>query len=72
MCVLGDFNAKVGDNTEYTHSIIGRHGVSNLNENVSLLINLAIEHVLLINGTLFPHKNIHKYTWTSPDHRIEN
>ncbi|KAK2721744.1 hypothetical protein QYM36_003901 [Artemia franciscana] len=36
MCVLGDFDAKVGDDTEYASCVIGRHGVGSLNENSSL------------------------------------
>ena len=27
---------------------------------------------MIIGGSLFPHRRIHKATWVSPDHRTEN
>ncbi|VDP33068.1 unnamed protein product [Schistosoma curassoni] len=55
--LMGDFNAKVGtDNTGY-EDIVGRNGLGERDEN---------------GGTIFPHKLIHKSTWTSPDHATQN
>jgi len=31
------------------------------------LVNLATSKNLVVKSTMFPHQNIHKYTWTSPD-----
>ena len=27
---------------------------------------------LVVTSTMFPHRNIHKYTWTSPDGKTHN
>ncbi|VDP54835.1 unnamed protein product [Schistosoma margrebowiei] len=70
--LMGDFNAKVGtDNTGY-EDIMGRHGLGERNENGERFANLCAFNKLVIGGTLFPHKRIHKATWTSPDHTMQN
>ena len=28
--------------------------------------------ILLVKSKIFPHRNIYKYTWTSPDGKIHN
>ncbi|VDO83114.1 unnamed protein product [Schistosoma margrebowiei] len=70
--LMGDFNAKVGtDNTGY-EDIMGRHGLGERNENGERFANLCAFNKLVIGGTIFPHKRIHKTTWTSPDHTSQN
>ncbi|CAH8514717.1 unnamed protein product [Schistosoma haematobium] len=70
--LLGDLNAKVGiDNTGY-EDIMGRHGLGERNENGERFANLCAFNKLVIGGTIFPHKRIHKATWISPDHTTEN
>ncbi|VDO87290.1 unnamed protein product [Schistosoma margrebowiei] len=65
---MGDFNAKVGtDNTGY-EDIMGRQGLGERNENGERFANLCAFNKPVIGGTIFPHKRIHKTTWTSPDH----
>ena len=70
--MMGDFNAKVGnDNTGY-EEIMGKHGVGVMNENGIHLANFCAENNLVIGGTIFPHKDVHKTTWTSPDQTTNN
>ncbi|CAH8650448.1 unnamed protein product [Schistosoma curassoni] len=70
--LMGDLNAKVGiDNTGY-EDIMGRHGLGERNENGERFANLCAFNKLVIGGTIFPHKRIHKATWISPDHTTEN
>jgi hypothetical protein len=35
-------------------------------------MNFAISKNLTVKGTMFPHRNIYKYTWMSPDWKTHN
>ncbi|VDO49934.1 unnamed protein product [Schistosoma margrebowiei] len=37
-----------------------------------IFANLCAFNKLVIDGTVFPHKRIHKAIWTSPDHTTQN
>lgn len=66
--ILGDFNAKVGNNNSNNTQVMGKEGLrSTCNNNGSRLIDFCATNQLFIGGTKFPHKDIHKYTWQSPD-----
>lgn len=70
--VMGDLNAKVGDNNTGKELIMGRHGVGTCNENGELFTDFCSFNDLVIGGTIYPHRKIHKTTWTSPDGKTEN
>ncbi|VDO54086.1 unnamed protein product [Schistosoma margrebowiei] len=70
--LMGDFNAKVGTDNILYEDIMGRHGLGERNENGERFANLCAFNKLVIGGTIFPHKFIHKTTWTSPDHTTQN
>jgi hypothetical protein len=36
------------------------------------VVNFATSKDLVVKSTMFPHRNIHKYTWTSPDGKTHN
>ncbi|XP_075150947.1 uncharacterized protein LOC142225056 [Haematobia irritans] len=52
---------------------MGREGFGPIrNDNGERLIDFCTRHNLFIGGTRFIHKDIHKYTWKSPDCRTRN
>ena len=70
--VMGDFNAKIGsDNTGY-EEVMGRQGLGERNENGERFADLCATTGLVIGGSFFHHKRIHKATWISPDLSTEN
>ena len=70
--MMEDFNAKIGaDNTGYD-DIMGTQGLGVMNENGERFADLCALNQLVIGGSIFPHKRIHKATWRSPDHITEN
>jgi len=42
------------------------------NDNGVRLAKFATSKTLVVKSTMFPHRNIHKYTWTSPDGKTHN
>ncbi|XP_044573682.1 craniofacial development protein 2-like [Drosophila ananassae] len=70
--LMGDFNAKIGPNNNGLETIMGKHGVGSRSNNGDRLIDLCQTFQLVIGGTVFPHKEVHKYTWTSPNGHTRN
>ena len=70
--MMGDFNAKVGDDNNGYIPAMGRHGVWVMNGNGLNFVDFCAENNLVAGGTLFPHKTIHKITWVSPDQYTHN
>ena len=72
LLITGDQNAKVGsDNSVHTRSM-GKEGYGTMNENGERLANLCSLNGLVIGGTIFKHRDIHKITWQSPNGRDAN
>jgi hypothetical protein len=42
------------------------------NDNGVIIVNLATSKSLTVKSTMFPHRNIYKFTWTSPDVKTYN
>jgi len=69
---LGDFNAKVGREIIFKPTIGQESLHQDSNEYGVRLVNFATSKNLVVKSTIFPHRNIHKYTWTSPDGKTNN
>ena len=69
---MGDLNAKVGSDNTDKELIMGMHGVGEQNENGEWFSELCMFTDLVIGGTLFPYKPIHKKTLKYPDGKTES
>ncbi|KDR12822.1 hypothetical protein L798_07067, partial [Zootermopsis nevadensis] len=69
---LGDFNAKIGREDVFKPTIGSEslHALSN--DNGVRAVTFATSKDLIVKSTKFPHRDVHKYTWTSPDGRTHN
>jgi hypothetical protein len=70
--LLGDFNAKVGRGYIIKLTIRNEIPHQDSNDNGVRIINFATSKNLVVTSTMFPCRNIHKYTWTSPDGQTHN
>ena len=65
--LLGDMNAKVGPRLSGDNYIVGAHGAGVRNDNGARFVDLCQRNALVIGGTNFPHSDVQKGTWRSPD-----
>ena len=70
--LLGDFNAKVGIESIFKQTIGQESLHQDSNDNGVRLVNFATSKNLVVKSTMFPHRNIHEYTWTSRDAKTHN
>ena len=70
--VMGDLNAKVGNDNTNREEVIRKFGIGVMNDNGERLCDFCRANGFIITGTIFPHKDIHKLTWRSPDGRTVN
>jgi endonuclease/exonuclease/phosphatase family metal-dependent hydrolase len=70
--LLGDFNTKVDRESIFTPGVWNErlHKISNVN-GISI-VNFSTSKNLIVKSTMFSHHNIHKFTWTSPDGKIDH
>jgi hypothetical protein len=70
--LLGDFNAKVGGEDIFKPTIGNEILCEISNDNGVKIINFVTSKNLTVKNTMFPHRNIHKFTWTSHDGKMHN
>lgn len=70
MIVMGDFNAKIGENTE--HPCCGRFGLGEMNDRGAKLLDWLEDNALLATNTCFRHRKKERYTWVSPGGMYKN
>ena len=60
--LMGDLNAKIGsDNIRYKE-VMGRQGLGKMKENGDMLADFCACNNMIIGGSFFPHRTIHKAT----------
>ncbi|CAH8433360.1 unnamed protein product [Heterobilharzia americana] len=70
--LMGDMNAKLGGDNTGRELTMGREALGEMNENGELFAEFCAFNDLVIGGSVFRHKDIHKATWTSPDGHTKN
>jgi hypothetical protein len=63
--LLGGFNANVGTENIFKPTIQNDSLHKDSNDNDVRIVNFATSRNMVVNSTMFPHQNIHNYTWTS-------
>jgi hypothetical protein len=64
--ILGDFNAKVVRENIFKQTIGNESLLQDSNDNGVRIGNFAKSKNPIVKSTIFPHRNLHKYTWTTP------
>jgi endonuclease/exonuclease/phosphatase family metal-dependent hydrolase len=65
--LLGDFNAKVGTEDIFKPVIDNKSLHESNNDNGVRVVNFATSKNLIVKSKTFPHRDIQKHMWTSPD-----
>ena len=69
---LGDFTPKVGRENIFKPTIGNESLHQDSNDNGVRIVNFATSKNLVVKSAMFPHRDIHKHTWTSPDGKTHN
>jgi hypothetical protein len=69
---VADFNAKVGREDIFKLTAGNESSHKTSNDNGVRVVTFAMSKNLLVKSTMFPHRSIHKYTWTCPDGQTHN
>jgi len=73
LLVIGDWNANVGEQQLGEEGAVGRFGMTGeRSDNGEPFVSFCPLNNLAMASTMFPHKEIHRYTWTSPNGPYHN
>ena len=70
--VMGDLNVKVGSENTSHDRTMGKEGCGSMNNNGERLLKFCMAYDLVVGGTLFLHREIHKLAWCSLNGRDKN
>jgi hypothetical protein len=70
--LLGDFNAKVRREDIFKPTVENETLHKIINDNEVRIVNCAKSRNVIVKSNMFPQRNIHKFTWTSPDRKTHN
>jgi hypothetical protein len=68
----GDFSAKVDREDIFKPTTENKSLYKISKGNAISVVNFGMSKNLTLKSTMFPHYNIHKFTWTSPDRETHN
>jgi len=69
--ILGDF--KASGERQFFKTTIGNESLhQDSNDNAVRIVNSATSKNLVVQGKMFPHRNIYKYTWSSAGGKTHN
>ena len=60
--IMGDLNAKIGSDNQGYEKVMGVHGLGVMNDNGERFVNACAAKNIVVGGSVFPQKRIHKAT----------
>ena len=72
LLLMGDLNAKISYDNRGYEEVMGTQGLGEMNENGDKFADFCATNRLVIGGSIFQHRRIHKATWRSPDATTKN
>ncbi|XP_057667257.1 craniofacial development protein 2-like [Diorhabda carinulata] len=70
--IMGDFNAKIGKQTDMSEVAIGSFGIVGRNERGQTLIDFLHNQKLYVMNSFFQKKLHRRWTWVNPNGRTKN
>lgn len=68
--ILGDLNARVGNDYDSWPTCLGKHGIGTVNENGQRILEFCTLHNMCITNTLFPQRPHLKTSWRHPRSKL--
>ena len=70
--LMGDMNAKLESDNTGRELIMGREALEEMKENEEFFADSYPFNELVVDGSVYKHKDIQKVTWVSPDKCTKN